>query len=75
LLEKLKHEYKRLSELTNITKEQAGALAASIRETVGVATRKEWLVSLLINLAAGFVIFMLGVLLGPSLTRWLGGSF
>jgi predicted transcriptional regulator len=75
LLEKLKDEYKRLSELTSITKEQTAALSASIRDTIGVATRKERFVSLLINLAAGIIVFLLGVVFGPPLTRWLGGLF
>jgi chromosome segregation ATPase len=75
LLEKLKNEHKRLSELTSITKEQTAALSEALRETIGTATRRERAVSLLINLIAGVIVFLLGVVFGPRLTAWLGGLF
>lgn len=75
LLEKLKEEHRRLSELSNITKEQTKALSEALRETIGTASRKERTISLLINLFAGVIVFVLGVVFGPVLTRWLGGLF
>lgn len=73
LLEKLKDEHKRLSELTNITKEQTAALSEALRETIGTASKNERVVSFLINLFAGVIVFLAGVLFGPILTRWFGG--
>jgi len=75
LLEKLKAEHKRLSELSTITKEQTAALSEALRETIGSSTRKERGVSLLINLIAGVIVFIVGVIFGPALTRWLGTIF
>ena len=75
LLQKLKDEHARLSELSSITKEQTAALSEALRDTIGKASRKERLVSLLINLIAGAIIFVLGVVFAPPLTRWLGGLF
>jgi len=78
-LEKLKEEHKRLSELTNITREQTAALSEVLRETIGTATRKERAVSLGINLFAGFVVslvvFLLGAEFGPFLKKCLGILF
>jgi hypothetical protein len=39
LLEKLKAEHKRLSELSTITKEQTAALSEALKETIGSSTR------------------------------------
>jgi len=75
LLEKLKAEHKRLTELSTITKEQTAALSEALRETIGSSTRKERGVSLLINLVAGVIVFIVGVIFGPALTRWLGTIF
>jgi hypothetical protein len=75
LLEKLKTEHSRLTELSSITKAQTAALSEALRETIGSSTRKERVVSLLINLFAGVIVFVVGVLFGPGLTRWLGSIF
>lgn len=75
MLGKLQEEHKRLSALTTITREQTAALSETLRETIGLAARKERAVSLMINMLAGILVFVLGVLFGPPLTRWLGNFF
>lgn len=72
LLEKLREEHKRLSELSTITKEQTAALSEALSETIGSNNRRERMVSMIINLAAGLLVFVIGVVFGPKLTRWLG---
>ena len=72
LLEKLKSEHQRLTELSTITKEQTAALSEALSETIGSSNRRERFVSLAINLFAGLFVFVVGVILGPRLTHWLG---
>jgi len=75
LLEKVKAEHKKLSELSSITKEQTLALSEALRDTIGRASRKERLISFLINLFAGIIVFLLGAIVGPTLTSSLSTLF
>jgi hypothetical protein len=60
-LEELQAEYRRVSALATISEEQARALDARLRDTIGESRRWDILVSLSVNLFAGFIIFVVGV--------------
>jgi DNA repair exonuclease SbcCD ATPase subunit len=61
-LSELQEEHKRLTSLSQITAEQVKALATQIEVSIGKTKRWDWLVSLIINLIAGLIIFVLGIL-------------
>jgi chromosome segregation ATPase len=74
-LQKLRTEHANLTELTKISQEQAKALADLLQQTIGKGNRKERVIALFINLFAGAVIFVIGVVFSAPITRWIGGMF
>lgn len=73
-LEKIKADYDQYSKLAKVEENKAQALIQQIELTISKGRGKERLISLFLNLVAGIVIFVLGVLLGPALTRWFGAG-
>lgn len=71
-VEKLQGEYERYSKLAEVEEEKAKALLSQLEITIGKGRTQERLISLLLNLAAGIIVFILGVFAGPYLTMWLG---
>jgi predicted RNase H-like nuclease (RuvC/YqgF family) len=61
-LEHLQREHARYSQLATIEAEKAGALLTQIEETLGKNVQKERWIAFGINIAAGLVIFLLGVI-------------
>jgi DNA-binding NarL/FixJ family response regulator len=57
----LKAEYERVSKLATLTSAQAEAVAASLEKTINKAAPRERLIAFVINIAAGLIIFVLGV--------------
>jgi DNA-binding transcriptional regulator YbjK len=74
-LQKLRTEHANLTELTKISQQQARALADLLQQTIGRGNKKERVIALFINLLAGIIIFILGVLVSAPVTRWIGGIF
>jgi DNA-binding transcriptional regulator YbjK len=74
-LQKLRTEHANLTELTKISHEQAKALADLLQQTIGKGNRKERVIALFINLFAGAVIFVVGVVFAAPITGWIGGMF
>lgn len=70
-LSKLKADYERLSTLTEIEESKAQALLSEVTKTVNQGKTKERIIATLISLITGFVIFVLGIWLGPIITDWL----
>lgn len=60
-LEKLQKEYTRVSELASLTEEQSKAVAEQLELAVGRNRPKQLLAAFIINVAAGFLIFIIGV--------------
>lgn len=71
-LERLKQEYDKYSKLAEVEEEKASAIILQIESAIGGSRGKERMIALAINLLAGVIVFVLGVILGPALTRWLG---
>lgn len=69
---KLQAEYEKYEQLAKVEEEKARALIDQIEETVGRGRSRERWVALGINLAAGIIVFLLGVVAGPRITGWLG---
>lgn len=71
-LQRLKNEYDQYSKLAEVAEEEASAIVRQIDSAIGRNRGKERIIALALNLLAGVIVFVLGVLLGPSITRWLG---
>ncbi len=71
-VEKLKEEYDRYSALAEVEEDKAKALVAQIELTIGKGRGLERFISLLLNIVAGILVFVLGVFIGPYITEWLG---
>jgi predicted RNase H-like nuclease (RuvC/YqgF family) len=66
-LEQLQQEHERYSQLANIESKKAQALLTQIEATLGKNAGKERWFAFGINIAAGFIIFILGVIFSDSL--------
>ncbi|WP_282035018.1 hypothetical protein [Metabacillus indicus] len=67
-LTKLKSDYERLSALTEIEENKAQAILSEITHTVNKGKTKERWIAVFISLITGFIIFILGIWLGPIIT-------
>ena len=61
----LRSEYERYSKLAEVEEGNSRALIQQLELSLGKTRNRERWVSLLINLIAGIIIFMLGILLSP----------
>ena len=66
-LEHLQKEHERYSQLANIEAEKAGALLTQIEATLGKNVQKERWIAFGINIAAGLILFLLGVVLSDPI--------
>ena len=71
-LNRLKEEYDKYSKLAEVEEVKARAIMQQIELAIGRHKGREWLIALLLNLLAGIIVFILGVIIGPSLTKWIG---
>jgi predicted RNase H-like nuclease (RuvC/YqgF family) len=71
-VERLRREYEQYSELAQVEKGKAQALIKEIDSSLNRNKTREHLVAFGISLLAGLVIFVIGVVVGPSLRGWLG---
>jgi septal ring factor EnvC (AmiA/AmiB activator) len=71
-LNRLKEEYERYSNLAKVEEDKANAIVQQIDLAIGRTKGKERIIALALNLAVGVMVFILGVFLGPWLTKWLG---
>jgi hypothetical protein len=71
-LEVLRSEVERYSRLSEIEEEKARPLLMQVGNVFKEGQATERWVSLAINLLAGILVFLLGVVVSPMLTRWLG---
>ena len=71
-LNRLKKEYEKYSQLAEVEEEKAKAIIQQIELAIGRGKGKERTISLALNIFAGIVVFVLGILLGPYLTKLLG---
>jgi hypothetical protein len=60
-LKTLQSEYERISQLASLTTAQAQAVATSLQNVLGQSARRERIYGFLINLAAGIILFVVGV--------------
>jgi predicted RNase H-like nuclease (RuvC/YqgF family) len=70
--EHLREEYEKYSKLAQIEEEKAAALIRQLQQTVDKGKDSERWISFGINIVAGLIIFLVGVVLGPWLMRFLG---
>ena len=70
-LEALRKEHERYSQLAQIDAKKAEALLSQIETTLGRNAKKERWIAFLINIIAGLILFVLGVVLSDSLKTWL----
>jgi cell division FtsZ-interacting protein ZapD len=71
-LEHLREEHSRYSQLEQIDAEKAQALLKEIRRSIGQGQAKERWIAFGSNLAAGLLLFVLGVWLSNPLKHFLG---
>jgi predicted RNase H-like nuclease (RuvC/YqgF family) len=71
-LTSLRQEYERYSKLAEVEEEKAGALIQQLELSLGKGRKREYWVSLLINLTVGIIIFILGIWFSPIIRAWLG---
>ncbi|MDH2135302.1 hypothetical protein N5J77_29725 [Sphingobium yanoikuyae] len=57
----LQAEYERISELSRLTQNQADAVAKSLEIALGRSASRERLIAFGINIAAGLILFVIGV--------------
>ena len=74
-LERLRAEYDRYSQLAEIEADKAKALIEELSLTLGKSQKRERWVAFGINLIAGAIIFVAGVLLGAPVRRFLAWIF
>lgn len=70
----LRQEYDRYSELAGIEEEKAKIVLGEVSKTLGKGKGRERLERLIISLIAGLIVFVLGIVLGPTIRVWLGMS-
>ncbi|AKR43295.1 hypothetical protein [Methylophilus sp. TWE2] len=70
-LEALQREHERYSELGQIEAKKVEALLSQIETTLGRNVGRERWIAFLINIAAGIILFVLGVVLSAPLKSWL----
>lgn len=70
-LEKLREQHEHFSRLAKVESEKAEPLLAEIEATLSKGRTKERWVAFLINIAAGIILFVLGVVFSNSMKRWL----
>ena len=68
----LRQEYERYSKLAEMEEDKARALIQQLELSLGKTRNHERWVSLFINLIAGIIVFILGILLSPIIRTWLG---
>lgn len=71
-VEELQKEAQRLATLAEVEEEKARALIEQLRDTVQEGRRRERAIAVLLNIVAGLIVFVLGVIMGPSIRQWLG---
>lgn len=67
----LRQEYERYSKLAEAEEDKARALIQQLELSLGKGRKRERWVSLVINLIAEVIIFVLGILLSPIIRAWL----
>jgi len=70
----IRQEYERYSKLAGTEQEKAMALLDQVEKSLSKRKGSERLERFLISLVAGFIIFVLGILLGPTIKMWFGMS-
>jgi hypothetical protein len=68
----LKSEYKRYSDLASLKEDEARAVVSQLESQLNRNRPKEIAVALGLNIAAGLVVFFLGILLSPFIKGLLG---
>mgnify|MGYP001618767100 CR=1 FL=1 len=71
-VQKLKLEYERYQHLATVEEPKAKALIEQLQEALGAGRTRERWIALAINLAAGLIVFVLGVWLSPRVRAILG---
>lgn len=68
----LKREYEKYAKLAGIEKRKARVIMDQVEQSLNKRKRIERLVGLATSIAAGLVVFVLGILFGPVITSYLG---
>jgi predicted nuclease with TOPRIM domain len=68
----LKQEVERFSKLSEVEEENAKAIVQQLELTLNKGKNQERWVGFVINIVAGLILFVVGVVLSPALNQWLG---
>jgi hypothetical protein len=68
---RLKDEHQRYAALASIEQEKAKALLSQLDASLNKGKTSERVISFLINLAAGTILFVAGLAASPYVTKWL----
>lgn len=71
-LQELRDEHQKMSKLAEISQEQSAAVMAALTNAIGSSAAKERWIAFAINIIAGTIIFLVGILAGPTITKWTG---
>jgi len=74
-LKQLQIQHEQLSQLTTIDAQQASALLKQVEETVGRNLGRERWIAFLINIAAGLILFVLGVVFSENLKTSISAAW
>jgi predicted ribosome quality control (RQC) complex YloA/Tae2 family protein len=67
----LRDEIERYSKIAEVEEDKAKIILQEVQNTLNKGKNNERWVALGINLIAGILIFMLGIFVGPMLSKWL----
>ena len=68
---KLKTEYEKYANLAKIEESEAKALINQLESTFNKGKNKERVISIIISLGCGLIIFLLGIWVSPTITNFL----
>lgn len=71
-IERLKQEYEKYSQLAEVEESKAKVIVQQIESAIGRNRGRERIIALSLNLLAAIIVFVLGVVIGPLLTQWIG---
>jgi ABC-type transporter Mla subunit MlaD len=71
-LNRLKEEYDKYSKLAEVEEDKARTIIQQIELAIGRNKGRYRVIALALNLLAGIIVFILGIVLGPKLMEWMG---
>lgn len=70
-VEALKADYEKYAQLASTEEEKAQAIMAALKDTISASQGQERIIAFGINIAAGILIFVGGLVASPHVIKWL----